>query len=96
MNHDQLVLTLQAEVVAYSTHRSTERMKALQTAAAACRAAGIGVGPILTSTITEIHSPDEITRCLTEAIAKLPPPRANQRLTSRVRRWTRDHHRYLR
>jgi hypothetical protein len=91
MNHDQRLMALQAEVLAYHTHRSAERMLALQKAAAACRAAGIDVGSILTSTIVALHGPDEMARRVHESIADLPPTPA-QRPIMRVRPWTRQRH----
>lgn len=91
MSTDQLVMALQAEVLAYATHRSAERMQALQKAAAACRAAEIDVGSILTSTVVDIHDPDEMARRIRAAIADLPPTPA-QRRTARMLRWTWQRH----
>ncbi|WP_063128677.1 hypothetical protein [Nocardia fusca] len=91
MSNDQLVMALQAEVLAYETHRSAERMQALQKAAAACRAAKIDVGSILTFTVVDIHDPDEMARRIRAAIAGLPLTPAPG-LTTRMPRWTRQRH----
>jgi hypothetical protein len=66
-------------------------MRALQKAAAACRAAKIDVGSILTSTIVDIHDPDEMARRVRAAIVGFPLTPA-QRLTARMLRWTWQRH----
>lgn len=90
MSHDQLVMALQAEIIAYDTHRSPEHMQALQAAAAACRAAGIDVATILQSTLVALHGPDEIVRRIRAALTD-PPPTITQRLAAHIEHWTQRH-----
>ncbi|WP_156052418.1 hypothetical protein [Nocardia carnea] len=91
MSHDQLVMALQAEIIAYDTHRSPEHMQALQAAAGECRTAGIDVATILQSTLAALLGPDEIVRRIRAALTD-PPPTTTQRLAARIQHWTQRHH----